>query len=178
MAPKKKSDTPEEKLAAKKETPVTAVAKESSDVKAPEIAVPKRMVLKTLKRVAAAPPPSPTLHRVSGVMTRRVLPKAPPPKPVPPPSPPPPPPPPAPKVVEKPPVVAPPVQAKPATVAPVAKATVVAPIAAPTIAPKDLKKPIDVKKEPAKSEPTATYKMPAPAPLRVAQPIDLQALAN
>jgi translation initiation factor IF-2 len=131
----------------------------------------KRMVLKTIKRATAAPPASPTLHRVTGVMTRRVVPKAPPPKPVPPPPPPPP--------VSKPEVKAPvaPAEQKPVSTTPVAKA---APVASKTTAPasaaapisKEVKKPapIEVKKEHAKSEPTATYKMPAPAPLKTPTP--------
>src|SRR5882724_8526418 len=67
MPPKKKADDKEKEPEAKKPE---------------EKSGPKRMVLKTLKRASVAPP-SPTLHRVTGIMTRRVVPKAPPPKPVP-----------------------------------------------------------------------------------------------
>ena len=139
--------------------------KEQPPVSAPKSAAPKRMVLKTLKRAVAAPP-SPTLHRVSGVMTRRVIPKAPPPKPVPPPPPPE-------KPVEKAPSLPPPVEKKPELPAPIAKAAPApkvttaappAPVAAPVL--KELKKPADAKKEHPKNEPTATYKMPPPAPIK------------
>ncbi|MFA5975617.1 MAG: translation initiation factor IF-2 [Elusimicrobiota bacterium] len=127
------------------------------------------MVLKTLKRVAATPPPSPTLHKVSRELTRRVIPKAPPPKPKPvsPPEPP--------KPVEKAPVPAPaatPVPAVTPTPTPAAlrKETpapvkVSAPDKTPAEAPVS-PKPIEKKKEPAKTEPTATYKMPAPGPFK------------
>ena len=120
---------------------------------------PKRMVLKTLKRASIAPP-SPTLRRVTGVMTRRVLPKAPPPKPVPAAPPPPPPvapPPPPQKPVEK--LPAPPIEVKePAPAAPVSKP---APVVIET------KRPAEPKKDHHKSEPTATYKMPPPTPVKI-----------
>ncbi len=181
MTPKKKNDNKEVTPAVKK------VAAKSAHAKVPEAAKPahaeasaekagpKRMVLKTLKRASVAPP-SPTLHRVTGVMTRRVIPKAPPPKPVP--VAPPPgqvdtvdqygqplhpkgvgvPPPLAPKPIEK--KAAPPVETK-ATAALAAK---------PTPAPKETKKPLETKKESAKSEPTATYKMPPPSPIKTPMP--------
>src|SRR5258706_1731608 len=99
-------------------------------------------------------------------MTRRVLPKAPPPKPVPVAPPPPPPPvaPPAPvaKPIEKAPAPAAPVQAKAAPVAHAAKQP------APVL--KEVKKPVEAKKEHSKSEPTATYKMPPPTPLKTPAP--------
>jgi translation initiation factor IF-2 len=141
--------------------PAVGTPVETSAPATPEAPAKKRMVLKTLKRAATGAPQSPTLHKVSGVMTRRVLPKAPPPKPVPPP----------PKVEEKPP--APPVDAKPVQsappppqpTAPLTKSppAKVAPAAAPSVPPAVpiVKKVIEKRKEPAKSEPTATYKMPA-----------------
>ncbi len=155
MATKKKPEGKIEKPAAKKTPAETARA---------EPVGPKRMVLKTLKRAAAAPPPSPTLRRVSGVMTRRVVPKAPPPKPVP--VAPPPPSAPPPKVALPHPTPLPvgeggtaPGEAKP-------KAS-----AAPTApAPKETKKPVETKTEHPKSEPTATYKMPPPTPVKVPTP--------
>ena len=89
MTPKKKSDKQNDVTEAKKHPAKSSDEKETGTAKAPaEKAGPKRMVLKTLKRASVAPP-SPTLHRVTGVMTRRVVPKAPPPKPAPPPPPPP-----------------------------------------------------------------------------------------
>src|SRR5882724_12827701 len=132
MPPKKKADDKEKEPEAKKPE---------------EKSGPKRMVLKTLKRASVAPP-SPTLHRVTGIMTRRVVPKAPPPKPVPvaPPVPPPPVTPPPPKVALPHPTPLPagegglsPSEAKPKAPAPAIKET---------------KKPLEIKKEPAKSEPT------------------------
>jgi len=160
MTTKKKTE-PEEK-STKEKASKTETASPAAEPK-------KRMVLKTIKRAAAAPPASPTLHRVTGVMTRRVLPKAPPPKPVPPP----PPPPPIPKPEVKTPVA--PVEQKPVAAAPVAKAVPVAPKAAAPAgasATKDVKKPVpaEVKKEHPKSEPTATYKMPPPTPLKTPTP--------
>ncbi len=146
---------------------------------------PKRVILKTLKRVAAAPPPSPTLHKVSGSLTRRVIPKAPPPKPVVV-VPPPPPPPEPPKVLEKP-VVAPPpipeVRVTPPAAPQVAKESV-----APKVGAAPATKPVEasatkapevdkLRREPSKSEPTATYKMPAPPPLKPARPVTLRPAA-
>ena len=194
MTPKsKKPETPDKKIGIRKtngksdkELPSDAPVSNtpvSNAPAAPEPAGPKRMVLKTLKRAAAAPPPSPTLHRVTIGTTRRVVPKAPPPKPKPVEVPPakapekaaasvPPPPAPtipvsAPKPV--PPVVAkevPAVQAKPPVTPPTAKSV------------EPLAKPIDkVKKEPAKVEPTATYKMPAPAPLKPPKPLTSRPVA-
>lgn len=103
----------------------------------------KRTLLKTLKRTAAAPPPSPMLRRVSGVSVRRVVPKAPPARPKPP-EPPAAPPAPEPAVAE----------AAPAPLLPVEETPSKPPPKAP------------VKKEAPKFEPTATYKMPAPMPAK------------
>jgi len=130
---------------------------------APESATPKRMVLKTLKQVAAAPPPSPTLHKVTAG-TRRVVPKAPPPKPKPvetePPKPP-----------EKAAISIP----APTPVTPVAAPKPdleVKPPASPTAAkPAEPSNKDKTKKEPVKVEPTATYKMPAPAPFKPLKPM-------
>lgn len=128
-----------------------------------EPAAPKRLVLKTLKRAAAAPPPSPTLHKVRGGLTRRVVPKAPPPKPKP--------------------VIPEPVKSV-ETAPPVAAAA--PPVAVPaaqeapeTAAPPAVKKPVEKKKEPAKIEPTATYKMPPLAPVKpvVTRPPPVKAAA-
>jgi len=151
MTIKKKSDKDENPVKGKE--PGAGASAVSGETK-------KRMVLKTIKRAAAAPPVSPTLHRVSGVMTRRVIPKAPPPKPVPPPPPPPPPPLPKPEVKAP---VAPPIEKKPIPVVPEVK---------PIPVVKEVKKPVpaDVKKEHPKSEPTATYKMPPPTPLKTLTP--------
>jgi len=128
----------------------------------------KRMVLKTLKRVAAAPPPSPTLHKVTGGITRRVVFKAPPkPKVVEPPPPPPP------KPVEKATSVPPVEQAKPAPAAPPKEVPAAVPKALPAKKLEEAApaKPAEkLKKEPAKFEPTATYKMPAPGPLKPLRP--------
>jgi len=156
MVTKKKEGDKEVKPAVKK-----PAEKAAAPAAPAETGGPKRMVLKTLKRAAAAPPPSPTLRRVSGTMTRRVIPKAPPPKPVPV-APPPPPPPPAPvaKPVEKP-AVAIPIEVKAAPPVPAPKP------AAPAQEPK---KPLETKKEHSKSEPTATYKMPPPTPLKTPAP--------
>ncbi len=150
----------------KKDEPTTE--KPAASEEAPK----KRMVLKTLKRATASPPVSPTLRKVApGVPTRRVLPKAPPPKPKPVEPPPPPPPP----VVPPPVVKAPaPVAKAPVTPLPAAK---IAPTPAPEVpAPVPPAKPAPekdkfIKKEPAKAEPTATYKMPAPAPLKPVRPM-------
>jgi len=138
----------------------------------PEPAGPKRMVLKTLKRVATAPPPSPTLHKVTIGTTRRVVPTAPPPKP---------------KPMEVPPVKPPekaaaptpaPISPQPKPAIPVVVKDAPAVQAKPPVPPAVVKpsepvvKPVDkVKKEPAKVEPTATYKMPAPAPLKPPKPV-------
>jgi translation initiation factor IF-2 len=151
MTIKKKTDEKVEKPIAKKPAVKAAAPVAPAPAEKPaETGGPKRMVLKTLKRAAAAPPPSPTLRRVLGTMTRRVIPKAPPPKPVPVTPPPiPPSPPPVVKAAEKPPVQ-PPVEVK-----------------AP---PVPEKKPVEIKKEHPKNEPTATYKMPAPTPLKTATP--------
>lgn len=142
----------------------------------PAVEEKKRVVLKTLKRTASAPPPSPTLHRVTpGTVVRRVIPKAPPtPKPVPPP--------PTPvKPIEKVSAVTPPATPK-ATSAPAAPP--VAPAKTqipPPTKPADLIVPVKAKattpvppkpfdkekpKKETKSEPTATYKLPPPTPVK------------
>ncbi len=186
MTTKKKTDAHTKKGPAKADKPKSSVEEKAVPVdhasSVPEKTGPKRMVLKTLKRASVAPP-SPMLHRVTGVMTRRVIPKAPPPKPAPPP-PPPAPPPPAPpaKPVEKqpapitepkppspetPPVVQEP--PKPSTTkvaATKSSAAVGAPSAKPLPADKAAKPSPAPKKEPGKSEPTATYKLPPPTPLK------------
>lgn len=138
-----------------------STAKKSTDAKsaspspAPPVdetfSTPRRMVLKTLKRVAATPPPSPTLHRVTGIPTRRVVPKAPPVKPKPP-------------VV---PVLSPKIETKeidptPAPPKPEAPPKKVIDV----IAPKPVEKERLLKKPPSKTEPTVTYKLPPPTPVK------------
>jgi translation initiation factor IF-2 len=147
--------------------------KQNDKTEAPSAATPqetpkKRMVLKTLKRVASSPPPPPTLRKVSavGVPTRRVIPKAPPPrpKPVEPPPPPPVAPAPAPAPVVKAPVEAP---VPPPVKKPVETAAPAKPAASPAKAPEKDK---FLKRESGKFEPTATYKMPPPPPVKPPRP--------
>jgi translation initiation factor IF-2 len=168
MTVKKKTDKEQNKT---EEALPKAVAPKKEDAASPkkeEGAAPKkRMVLKTLKRAPAAAPPPPTLRQVSsGILKRRVIPKAPPPKPKPV-EPPPPPVEVAPKSVEHKPAPAPAVEAPAAPVAaPAAKAT---PAEAPEIrkASESPVKPAEkIKKETHKAEPTVTYKMPSPAPAK------------
>ena len=171
MAIKRKTDDKVEKPPPKKPATKTVKAKEPEAQKVePAPSAPKRMVLKTLKRTAAARLQSPTLRRVSGIMTRRVIPKAPPLKPAP--------------AVPSP---APPAPSEPAGAAdrpagrqdselptepkrpsPESFAPSPAPKAVPAV--KESKKPLETKKEHPKSEPTATYKMPAPTPLKTPAP--------
>ncbi len=158
---------------------------------------PKRMVLKTLKRTAAAPPPSPTLRKVTGTgqPVRRVVPKAAPPKPVPPPPAPLAPPAPAVKTPEKDlnlPSVESPVNAKAAAAhasAPVSaspKAAVAKPAVpkaavsptlgasgAPVTAPSPVVKPplAPTPKTAPKAEPMVTYKLPPPPPVKPPKPL-------
>ncbi len=172
MPTKKKTDNPPDAHAPKHRTE-KASGPDTSVEKPAEKTGPKRMVLKTLKRATVAPP-SPTLHRVSGVMTRRVLPKAPPPKPV--------------TVAPSPPPAEPPVQAAPPAPTPIEKklappveSKAAAPLAPPaeksTPAVKETKKSLEKKKESPKSEPTATYKLPPPAPFKApaVRPVPKQA---
>jgi translation initiation factor IF-2 len=152
----------------KKETETPKIEPEKPAITVEE-SPKKRMVLKTLKRVATAAPPPPMLRKVSpGVPTRRVIPKAPPqkPKPVEPVAPPPPPVQVAPAPAAKPPVVpkVEPAPKKVETPLPAPKAASPAPASAP------VKKP-EPKKEPAKMEPTATYKMPPPMPVKPPRPM-------
>jgi len=146
MTIKKKSDKETKPAATKK-------ADAPPEAKPPEQAGRKRVVLKTIKRATAAPLASPTLHRVSGVMTRRVVPKAPPPKPTPPPLPPPPPP--------------PPLEAKPEVRA---AEPAPAPVEKKPAPAKEPKKPSEPKKVHPKSEPTATYTLPPPTPVKTPAP--------
>jgi translation initiation factor IF-2 len=186
MTPKsKKPESADKKMTTPKVEPAATPAPASPaapKADAPETS--KRTVLKTLKRVASAPPPSPTLRKVTGGLTRRVIPKAPPPKPKPIVVEPPKPPEKAVAPVPAPAPAAPPAPApKPAAPA-VAKETPAVP-AKPSVAPPPatpapvVKKPVEpaiaktpevAKREPPKVEPTATYKMPAPTPLKPMRP--------
>ncbi len=149
-----------------KETPAAPATPAST----PEAGTPKRMVLKTLKRAVSAPPLSPTLRKVTPGTVRRVLPKAPPPKPKPVEPPPPPPKPevkkepipaPAPKAAAPTPVVTPKPNAAPASAA--APAPVAPKKVTPTASPAPAPASAPAKKPDVKSEPTATYRMPAPS---------------
>src|SRR5258708_789615 len=171
MKPKTKADDEEK---SQKKAPDAAPGVRDDKPAASEEAPKKRMVLKTLKSVSSSPTPPPTLRRVSpGVPTRRVVPKAPPPrpKPVEPVAPPPPvAPTPVPAPVVKAPVEAPapPPVKKPVEPAP---SPAKAPAAANAPAAKPAEKEKLIKKEPAKFEPTATYKMPPPPTVKAPRPV-------